>query len=458
VTAAPVPAAYVPRPMAPGDLWQIDGFRLKTYAIGLPGAAPPGDPLRAAARREAEARLPQAALAEGEAHGLGFVILHEGAQGVWLLMHWWAHREICCGRLSRADPGSADFAAVDHRPLVACVWEMRVLDRGDADRRAVARALPRRYPAGRRVLTAAPMRLVFMGSPEFAVPALEALSGAGHEIVCVYSQPPRPAGRGQRPRPAPVAARAAGLGLRVRTPARLRDAGDRAAFAALRPEVAVVAAYGLILPQPVLDAPERGALNIHASLLPRWRGAAPIQRAIMAGDTETGISIMAMEAGLDTGPVLARTVTPIGPRETAGSLHDRLAALGAETIVRALAELDRLVPEPQPEAGVTYAAKLDKAEARIDWTRPASAVDRHVRGLSPAPGAWTEVGGERVRVLLAEPAEGDGPAGTALDASLRVACGGGAVRLLRLQRPGRAPMPADAFLRGFAVPAGARLG
>jgi methionyl-tRNA formyltransferase len=302
------------------------------------------------------------------------------------------------------------------------------------------------------------MRLVFMGAPDFAVAALDALLAAGHEIACVYSQPPRPAGRGQAERPTPVARRAGAAGLPVRTPRTLRDTAEQAAFAAHGAEAAVVVAYGLILPRAVLDAPARGCLNIHASLLPRWRGAAPIQRAIMAGDRETGVSIMRMEAGLDTGPVLLAEAWPIRADETAGSLHDRLAALGARLIVEALARLDTLVPVPQPEAGVTYAAKIDKAEARVDWTRPAAEVDRLIRGLSPSPGAWSEIGGERVKFLLSAPAEGAGPPGTVLDAGLTVACGSGAVRLLRLQRAGRAPAAAAEVLRGFPLPAGSRFG
>lgn len=302
------------------------------------------------------------------------------------------------------------------------------------------------------------MRLVFMGTPDFAVPALEALVACGHDIVGVYAQPPRPAGRGMAASPGPVAARGAALGLPVRMPASLRDPGVQAEFAALAAELAVVVAYGLILPRSVLDAPARGCLNVHASLLPRWRGAAPVQRAIMAGDAETGVSVMAMQTGLDTGPVLLREAVPIGPRDTAGILHDRLAALGARLVVDALARIDALVPEPQPEAGVTYAAKIEKAEARVDWTRPAIELDRLVRGLSPSPGAWAEIGGERVRLLLAEPADGWGAAGAVLDGRLTVACGEGALRLLRLQRAGKAAVEVEAFLRGFPVPAGTRLG
>jgi methionyl-tRNA formyltransferase len=301
------------------------------------------------------------------------------------------------------------------------------------------------------------MRLAFMGTPDFAVPALDALVAAGHEIAAVYAQPPRPAGRGMAPRPGPVADRAASLGLSVRTPAGLREPAEQAAFAALGADVAVVVAYGRILPQAVLAAPARGCLNIHASLLPRWRGAAPIQRANMAGDDETGVSIMRMEAGLDTGPVLLREAVQIGPHDTAGSLHDRLAALGARRIVEALARLDTLVPAPQPEAGVTYAAKIDKAEARVDWTGPAAEIDRLIRGLSPFPGAWAELGGERVKLLLSERVEGSGSPGEVLDDRLAIACGDGAIRLMRLQRAGKLSVDAGEFLRGFAVPAGSRL-
>jgi methionyl-tRNA formyltransferase len=301
------------------------------------------------------------------------------------------------------------------------------------------------------------MRLIFMGTPDFAVPALEALAAAGHEIACVYSQPPRPAGRGQKPRLSPVAARAEALGLAVRTPSSLRDPAEQAALVALGAEVAVVVAYGLILPRAVLEAPVRGCLNIHASLLPRWRGAAPIQRAILAGDAETGVCIMAMEAGLDTGPVLLREAVPIGKHDTAGDLHDRLAVLGARLIVEALARLDALRPMPQPETGVTYAAKIDKAEARIDWSRNATEIDRQIRGLAPFPGAWCEIDGARIKLLLSEIAAGEAPAGTVLDDALCIACGQGAVRLQRLQRAGSRPMAAEEFLRGHPVQPGSRL-
>ncbi len=295
-----------------------------------------------------------------------------------------------------------------------------------------------------------------MGTPDFAVPALDAVATA-HEVVAVYCQPPRPAGRGKRERPTPVQARAEALGLTVRHPESLRGADAQADFAALDADVAVVAAYGLILPAPVLDAPRHGCLNIHASMLPRWRGAAPIQRAIMAGDAETGISIMRMQTGLDTGPVLLREATPIGAEETAGDLHDRLAAIGARLMVQALDQLGRLTHEPQPKAGVTYAAKIDKAETGIDWSRPAAEIDRHIRGLSPFPGAWTRVGTARLKLLRSRRAAGSGPPGTVLH-GLTVACGDGAVEITEGQREGRRPMPADELIRGMALAPGARLG
>lgn len=304
------------------------------------------------------------------------------------------------------------------------------------------------------------LRLAFMGTPDFAVPALAELVGAGHDVACVYSQPPRRAGRGMAQTPSPVHAFAEGQGIEVRTPASLKDAGEQAAFAALGLDAAVVAAYGLILPEPVLAAPRLGCLNIHASLLPRWRGAAPIQRAVMAGDTETGVAIMQMEKGLDTGPVLLMERTPIAARETAGELHDRLAQIGASLMVRALAALERgaLEATPQPDEGVTYAAKIDKAEARIDWTRPAAELDCHIRGLSPFPGAWCEVdaGGrtQRLKVLRAVPVAGSGAPGTVLDNALTVACGTGALRLEQVQRAGKGVQQAAEFLRGLPVPAG----
>lgn len=295
------------------------------------------------------------------------------------------------------------------------------------------------------------MRLVFMGSPAFSVPVLDALVAAGHEIAAVYCQPPRPAGRGKKARPTPVHARALELGLEERHPTSLRAAEEKAQFAALKADVAVVVAYGLILPQEILDAPAHGCLNIHASLLPRWRGAAPIHRAIMAGDSETGVCIMQMDAGLDTGPVLLARSIPIGPEDTTGELHDRLSALGARTITEALDRLDELTPSPQPETGVSYAAKIDKAEARVDWTRPDVEVDRRIRGLSPFPGAWTEIAGERVKLLGSRLADGSGNPGEMV-APLVIACGIGAVEITRAQRPGKRPMDRDAFLRGFDLP------
>ncbi|VDC26091.1 methionyl-tRNA formyltransferase [Pseudogemmobacter humi] len=294
------------------------------------------------------------------------------------------------------------------------------------------------------------MRVIFMGTPEFSVPVLDALHG-GHEIVGVWSQPPRPAGRGKAPRKTPVHARAEELGLRVHTPESLRDPAAQAEVAAAQAEVAVVVAYGLILPQAVLDLPRAGCLNIHASLLPRWRGAAPIQRAIMAGDQETGVCIMRMEAGLDTGPVLLRAATPIAPQETAADLHDRLSQMGADLILRALAHLPDLVPVPQPAESVTYAAKIDKTEARIDWTLPAPEVDRRIRGLSPFPGAWTQIGAERVKLLRSRLAPGGGRPGEVL-AGFTIACGEGAAEVLEAQREGRRPMPAAEVLKGLALP------
>jgi methionyl-tRNA formyltransferase len=294
------------------------------------------------------------------------------------------------------------------------------------------------------------MRVIFMGTPEFSVPVLEALAGA-HEVVAVYCQPPRPAGRGKKDRPSPVQARAEALGLPVRHPVSLRGAEAQAEFAALGADVAVVVAYGLILPQAVLDAPRQGCLNIHASLLPRWRGAAPIHRAILAGDRETGICIMRMEAGLDTGPVLLREATAIGAEDTTADLHDRLSGMGARLILEALARLPDLTAEPQPEAGVTYAAKIDKAEARVDWTRPAHEVDRQIRGLSPFPGAWCDMAGERVKLLQSRIGTGNGAPGEVLE-GLKIACGTGAVEITLAQREGKRPMEAGEFLRGFALP------
>jgi len=295
------------------------------------------------------------------------------------------------------------------------------------------------------------LRLAFLGSPDFAVPALKALH-AVHEVACVYTQPPRPAGRGHAVARAPVHAAADALGLPVRHPASLkRDPAAQAAFAALELDAAVVAAYGLILPQAMLDAPRRGCLNIHASLLPRWRGAAPIQAAILAGDAETGITIMQMELGLDTGPMLLREAVPIGPRGTAAGLHDALAAIGARLVLRALAE--RPAPQPQPAEGVTYAAKLTRADGALDWRRDAAALDRQVRALNPWPGTWCTLAGVPLKVLEASPSSGGGAPGTVLE-GLTVACGSGALRLLRVQRPGRAPVDAAAFLNGNRIPPG----
>jgi methionyl-tRNA formyltransferase len=293
------------------------------------------------------------------------------------------------------------------------------------------------------------MKIVFMGTPDFSVPVLDALA-QHHDIVAVYSQPPRPAGRGKADRPSPVQARAQALGLPTRHPVSLRSEEAQAEFAALGADIAVVVAYGLILPQAVLDAPRLGCLNIHASLLPRWRGAAPIHRAIMAGDTETGICIMQMEAGLDTGPVLLRQSTPIGAEETTADLHDRLSAMGAALILQALDNLP-LQATPQPDQGVTYASKIDKSESRIDWTRPAAEVDRKIRGLSPFPGAWCDIGGERVKLLRSRLTAGRGDPGQVLH-GLTIACGTGAVEITQAQREGKRPASAADFLRGFTLP------
>lgn len=307
------------------------------------------------------------------------------------------------------------------------------------------------------------MRIAFMGTPDFAARILAELAwwchAEGHRLVAVYSQPPREAGRGKKPQPSPVHRLADELGIPVFTPEKLKSAEDLQAFAALDLDVAVVAAYGLILPKPILDAPRLGCLNVHASLLPRWRGAAPIQRAIMAGDDRTGVCIMRMAEGLDTGPVYRRVEIPIGPEMTAGELHDALAALGGAPLFEALADLQAgAVPEPQPEDGVTYARKIDKAEARIDWSRPAVEVDRQIRGLSPFPGAWFELRGERIKVLRSRAAAGSGAPGTAVDDRLTIACGDGAVALTLLQRAGKGAMDAGPLLRGFPVAKGEALG
>jgi len=307
------------------------------------------------------------------------------------------------------------------------------------------------------------LRIVFMGTPDFAVPTLAEIVGAGHEVAAVYSQPPRAAGRGMAERKSPVHMFAETADIPVFTPATFKDAAEQAAFAAHGADAAVVVAYGLLLPNGVLEAPRLGCFNLHASALPRWRGAAPIQRAIMAGDAETAVMVMRMEQGLDTGPICLGEHVAIGGDETAGELHDVLAARGASLMVRALSALERgsLDCQPQPEDGVSYARKIDKAEARIDFTRPAHEVHNLIRGLSPFPGAWFEAGPEgkreRFKVLRARLAEGAGVPGEVLDDALTVACGAGAVRLIELQRAGKRPMPAAEVLRGFAIPPGTRL-
>jgi methionyl-tRNA formyltransferase len=302
------------------------------------------------------------------------------------------------------------------------------------------------------------LRLAFMGTPDFAVPTLAELIAAGHDIACVYSQPARPKGRGLDTEPSPVHALALKHGIEVRTPVSLKGAAEQDAFAALALDLAVVVAYGLILPRPILDAPLLGCVNLHGSLLPRWRGAAPIQRAIMAGDSETGVMTMRMEEGLDTGPVLMAERTLIG-RKTYGALHDELARIGADLMVRTLAALERgsIAAQPQPEDGATYAKKIAKEEARIDWSKTAREIDCLIRGLSPVPGAWCEAKGERLKILACELASGNGVAGTLLDDELSVACGEGVLRLTRLQRPGKSAMSAGELLRGFALPRGTRL-
>ena len=299
------------------------------------------------------------------------------------------------------------------------------------------------------------MRIIFMGSPDFAVPTLNALVAAGHDVVAVYTQPPRPAGRGKGERATAVEVRARQLGIEVRSPRTLRDGGEQAAFAALEADVAVVAAYGLILPQAVLDAPTLGCLNVHGSLLPRWRGAAPVQRAIMAGDAVTGVTIMRMEAGLDTGPMLLKREIAIGDKNAA-QVMEELGVLGAALMVEALAS-EKLAGEPQPDDGVTYAAKITKDEARIDWTRPARDIVRQVQGLAPFPGAWFDVAGERIKLLAAEAVAATGASGEVIDDALTIACGDGAIRPILLQRAGKSPMQRDDLLRGFAIPQGTRL-
>lgn len=300
------------------------------------------------------------------------------------------------------------------------------------------------------------MRIAFMGTPSFAVPTLDALIAAGHELVAVYCQPPRPAGRGKGLQPSPVQRSAEAAGIAVRTPASLKSAEEQEAFAALDLDAAVVAAYGLILPEPILAAPRRGCLNVHASLLPRWRGAAPIQRAILAGDTETGVTIMGMERGLDTGPMFAVRKTPVD-RKTAGALTDELAGIGAALMIDVLERLDRIRPVPQPADGVTYAAKVEKPEARLDFGQPATAVERQVRAFNPTPGAFFEFGGERIKLLAAEVSAKAGVPGTVLDDSLTIACSEGALISQLVQRAGRGVMTSAELLRGFPVPPGTTL-
>jgi methionyl-tRNA formyltransferase len=301
------------------------------------------------------------------------------------------------------------------------------------------------------------MRVVFMGTPDFAATVLKALIAFKHEIVCVYSQPPRPSGRGHKLQPSPVHLLAESQGIPVRCPVSLKTAEEQAAFADLKADVGVVAAYGLILPKPILEAPRHGCLNVHASLLPRWRGAAPIQRAIMAGDAMTGVCIMRMDEGLDTGPVLLRDSLPIGPATTAGELHDQLADLGARLMAMALGMLtldNTAIAMKQPDNGVTYAKKIEREESKIDWTRPAAEIERLIRAMAPAPGAWFEHLGERFKILKAAIEEGQGQPGHLQDDRLAIATGEGVLRIQTIQRQGKGPMEAEAFLRGYALPAG----
>jgi len=303
------------------------------------------------------------------------------------------------------------------------------------------------------------MRLIFMGTPDFAVPTLVELAARGHEIAAVYTRAPKPAGRGMGVQHTPVEREARRLALAVHTPRSLKDEEAQAAFRTYKVDAAVVVAYGLILPKSVLEAPRLGCFNIHASLLPRWRGAAPINRAIMAGDTESGVTIMKMDEGLDTGAMAMAERTPIGADMTAGDLHGVLARLGADLMLRSLAAAERgsLALTPQPDKGVTYAEKISKNETRIDWSRPWRQVHDHIRGLSPFPGAWFEIDGARVKALRSTKGEGSGAAGTALDDKLTIACGAGAVRLTQVQRAGKQPMSADEFLRGTPVKSGVRV-
>jgi methionyl-tRNA formyltransferase len=304
-----------------------------------------------------------------------------------------------------------------------------------------------------------PLRLIFMGTPDFAVPTLIELAARGHEIAAVYTRAPKPAGRGMDMQVTPVEREARRLGLPVHTPKTLRDEVAQAAFCAHAADAAVVVAYGLILPKPILEAPRLGCFNVHASLLPRWRGAAPINRAVMAGDAESGVTIMQMDEGLDTGAMAMIERTPILPDMTAGELHDALSPLGADLMLRALAAVERgsLSLTPQPADGVTYAEKISKAETRIDWSKPWQQVHNHIRGLSPFPGAWFELDGVRVKALRSTRGDGAGAPGTALDDALTIACGDGAVRLVQVQRAGKQPMGADEFLRGTPVAKGVRV-
>lgn len=300
------------------------------------------------------------------------------------------------------------------------------------------------------------MRIVFMGTPDFAIPVLQALVDHGHDVAAVYCQPPRRAGRGKTLSPSPVQRRAEALGLEVRTPVTLRDEAEQMRFATLRADIGVVAAYGLILPRAVLDAPRHGCLNVHGSLLPRWRGAAPIQRAILAGDVETGVDIMQMEAGLDTGPIRLEESTPIAGK-TAGELTAELSAMGARLMATVLADLAAYPPVAQADEGITYASKIDKAEAKIDFDQPAIAIERQVRAFNPAPGAFFEINGERIRVLSAVVEPGSGIAGTVVDDGLGIATGDNVIRPTSLQRAGRGVMTSAELLRGFALPAGTQL-
>ena len=301
-----------------------------------------------------------------------------------------------------------------------------------------------------------PLRLCFMGTPDFAVPTLQALLDAGHQVACVYSQPPRPSGRGHKVTPSPVHQLAASHGIPVRTPLSLKTPEEQQSFQDLQVDLCVVVAYGLILPQSIIDAPRLGTINVHASLLPRWRGAAPIQRSIQMGDAETGVTIMRVELKLDAGPMLMMTKIPITDHTNAADLHDQLAALGAEMIVPAVEGLQNgtLTDTIQPAQGVTYAAKLEKDEGHIDWTQDAATIDRHIRALNPWPGVWFTFNGERFKVLAAQISDGKGPPGQVIQSPLVVACGHQSLALTRLQRAGKAPMGADELLRGFAIPLG----